>query len=89
MIDELLQTLGKLALMRPLIRQDNEAAEHGDGVMGPPPMRRFRCSVFGRVSLPVAQIFLTGSGPFCAILRYVRLSTCPGWVSLPLWWISF
>ena len=24
MIDELLQTLGKLALMRPLIRQDNE-----------------------------------------------------------------
>ena len=31
MIDELLQTLGKLALMRPLIRQDNEPAEHGDG----------------------------------------------------------
>ena len=33
MIDELLQTLGKLALMRPLIRQDNEPAstETGNG----------------------------------------------------------
>jgi hypothetical protein len=31
MIDELLQTLGKLALMRPLIRQNGEPAEHGDG----------------------------------------------------------
>jgi hypothetical protein len=33
MIDELLQTLGKLALMRPLIRQNNEQAstETGNG----------------------------------------------------------
>jgi hypothetical protein len=33
MINKLLQTLGKLALMRPLIRQDNEPAstETGNG----------------------------------------------------------
>jgi hypothetical protein len=33
MIDELLQTLGKLSLMRPLIRQNNEQAstETGNG----------------------------------------------------------
>jgi hypothetical protein len=31
MIDELLQTLGKLALIRPLIRQDNELASTETG----------------------------------------------------------